>query len=68
MNDDDSESRHSDQDQFMKYHPTGWVERYSRVFTIWVRKNWYWLKFAVWISVASFGVLVLAPAVLAIMI
>lgn len=68
INDDDSESRHSDMDNLVKYHPEGYAERYARLITIFLHRNRWWLRYGLYIAVASFGVLVLAPAALAIFI
>lgn len=68
INDDDSESRHSDMDNLVKYNPDGYVERYARLVTIFLHRNRWWLRYGLYIAVASFGVLVLAPAALAIFI
>lgn len=67
INDDDSESRHSDMNNLVAYHPNGWLERYSRLLTIFLHRNRWWLRYGLYISVASFGVLVLAPALLALL-
>lgn len=67
MDFEDNQSKHSMMNNLVAYHPDGWVERYARLFTLFVHRNYFWLRIGVSMAVVSFGVFVVLPAVVGIL-
>lgn len=46
----DNESVHSNMTNFMHFHPDGFLERNARLFTLFVHRNWFWIRWPVYIG------------------